>query len=60
MSNRNVKEAVYKYVCKHPEATEEEISAVLNVHIVEVLNALVILEKEGRVRSEEILKSEIL
>ena len=55
-----MKEAVYKYVCKHPEATEEEISAVLNVHVVEVLNALVILEKEGRVKSEEILKSEIL
>ena len=60
MSRRSIKEAVYKYVCKHPETTEEEIAATLKVHIIDVLNALVILEKEGRVKSEEILKSEIL
>ena len=60
MSRRSVKEAVINYVCKHPGATEEEIAAVLKVHIIEVLNALVILEKEGRVKGEEILKSEIL
>jgi len=60
MSHKGVKEKVYEYVCEHSGATEEEIAAVLKVHVIDVLNALVLLEREGRVKSEEILKSEIL
>jgi len=57
---KSVKEKVYEYVCEHPGATEEEMAAILKVHVIDVLNALVLLEREGRVKSEEILKSEIL
>lgn len=60
LSRRSIKEEVYKYVRKHPKATEEEIAAVLKVDIIDVLNALFLLQDEGKVKSEEIPKSEIL
>lgn len=60
MTSEEDKNRIREYVHKHPGCTEEEISAVLKIHIVDVLNALVKMEKEGELKSEEIVKSVIL
>ena len=45
------KKKVFEYLQKHREAEDEEIAQVLNLHIVDVLDALLLLEQEGLVRS---------
>ena len=38
---------------EHPGASEDEISEALNMHIVDVLSALIVLEEEGKVKPVE-------
>ncbi|RLF98116.1 MAG: hypothetical protein DRN49_06430 [Thaumarchaeota archaeon] len=45
---------VLRYVREHPGCTEDEIAQALRMHILDVLEALHILEAEGLVRGEEI------
>ena len=48
---------VLRYVREHPGCTEDEIAQALRMHILDVLEALYILEDQGLVKME---KSEIL
>ena len=45
------KKKVFEYLQKHREAEDEEIAQALNLHIVDVLDALLLLEQEGLVQS---------
>ena len=43
------KEKVYRYIQEHPKETEDDIASALNLNIIDVLVALSILNKEGKV-----------
>jgi len=45
------KRKVFEYLQDHKEANDEEIAQALGLHIVDVLQALVLLEQDGLVRS---------
>ena len=49
--NNQQKEQVLRYVIEHPGATDDEIAEKLNIHIVDVISVLVVLEQEGKVKS---------
>jgi predicted ArsR family transcriptional regulator len=57
MSEKNLKTRISEYLAAHDNATEEEIAQALNLHIVDVLNALIEMEKEGEVSSEPVEES---
>jgi len=50
----NLKERVYRYVIEHPSQTEDEIAEALGVSLIKVIEALLILQDEGKVKSAEI------
>ena len=52
VSRLNVKKRVLDYLAEHTDAEDYEIAEALNLHIVDALNVLILLEKEGFVRSE--------
>jgi len=51
--NNQLKEQVLRYVVEHPGATDDEIAEKLNMHIIDVVSALLLLEEEGKVKSIE-------
>jgi len=51
--NNQQKEQVLRYVTEHPGASDDEIAEKLNMHIVDVISALLLLEEEGKVKSIE-------
>ena len=57
MSEKNMKTRISEYLEAHDNATEEEIAQALNLHIIDVLNVLVEMEKQGEVTSEEVEES---
>jgi transcription initiation factor IIE alpha subunit len=50
----NVKKQVLNYLAEHKDAEDHEIAEALNLHIVDVLDVLILLDKDGLVRSETI------
>jgi len=52
VSRFNVKKQVLDHLAEHKDAEDYEIAEALNLHIVDVLNVLILLEKEGLVRLE--------
>ena len=50
MVNQEIKKRVLNYVIEHPGAEDTEIAEKLNLHIIDVVAALVMLEEEGLVR----------
>ena len=48
--NNRVKNRVLNYIIEHPGASDDEISAALKLHIVDVTAALVLLEEEGKIK----------
>jgi len=48
---KKIKDRVERYVREHPGVTEDKIAEDLELHIIDVLSALVILEEEGKVKS---------
>jgi len=52
MSEKNLKTRITEYLDAHDNATEEEIAQALDLHIIDVLNALIEMEKAGDVISE--------
>ena len=52
MSEKNVKARIAEYLDAHDNATEEEIAQALDLHVIDVLNALIEMEKDGDVISE--------
>ena len=46
----DVKSQVLAYVHEHPNETEDDIARELRLNVIDVLNALVQLEKEGSVK----------
>ena len=57
MIEKNMRAQISEYLAAHDNATEEEIAQALNLHIVDVLNALIEMEKEGEVSSEPVEES---
>jgi len=53
MSQKSLKEKVYEYVQAHPNKTENEIAEALGVSMIKVLEALLLLQDEGKVKSLE-------
>jgi len=53
MVSRETKKRVLNYVIEHPGAEDSEIAEKLNLHIIDVMAALVILEEEGLVKRVE-------
>jgi len=45
------KEEVLKYVLQHPNCSEEEIAKALKIDLISVMDTLVKLEKEGKVKA---------
>ena len=52
VSRLSVKKRVLDYLAEHRDAEDYEIAEALNLHIVDVLDALILLEKDGLVRSK--------
>ena len=52
VSRLNVKKQILNYLAEHKDAEDYEIAEALNIHIVDVLDALILLEKDGLVRSK--------
>ena len=52
MSSLSVKKQVFDYLAEHKDAEDYDIAEALNLHIVDVLDALILLEKDGLVRSK--------
>ena len=50
----SLKERVHRYVLEHPSQTEDEIAKALDTSIIKVIEALLILQDEGKVKSEEV------
>lgn len=46
-----MKKQVLDYLNEHKDAEDYEIAEALNIHIVDVLDVLILLEKDGFVRS---------
>jgi len=46
----NVEERVFEYLGKHPGALEDDIAKDLELHIIDVLNAIHGLEKRGKIK----------
>lgn len=53
-----MKKKVYEYICNHPKSNTHEISANLGVQEVEVLQTVLILEKDGYVTEHPAALSE--
>jgi len=45
---------IIEYLKHHESATDEEVAAALNLHIIDVLDAVIELEKKGIVKSIDI------
>jgi len=54
LSKESLKNRVYEYVQAHPNKTEDEIAEALGVSMIKVLDALLLLQDEGLVKSQEI------
>jgi len=54
LSKESLKNRVYEYVQAHPNKTEDEIAEALGVSMIKVLEALLLLQDEGLVKSQEI------
>lgn len=50
----SLKERVHRYVIEHPSQTEDEIADALDMSLIKVIEALLILQDEGKVKSAEV------
>ena len=53
MADEKAKTRVLEYLETHDSPTEDDVAKDLNLHVVDVLDALHELEKEGQVKSQE-------
>lgn len=53
MVDEKAKTRVLEYLETHDSPTEDDVAKDLNLHVVDVLDALHELEKEGQVKSQE-------
>jgi len=49
----SLKDRIYEYVQAHPNQTEDEIAKALGANLLKVLEALLLLQDEGKVKSLE-------
>ena len=54
MSKEQMKEKIVEYLKTHGKPTEDEIAKDLGFHVVDVLDVLLQLEKQGAVTKEEV------
>jgi predicted ArsR family transcriptional regulator len=54
MVDEEIKTRVFHYVSANPQVTEDDVAAALKIHVIDVLQALVELEKEGKVQGLEV------
>ena len=47
----NLKNRIYEYLQAHPKETEDEIAEALEVGVLKVMEALFLLQDEGKVKS---------
>ena len=50
----DIESRIVNYLKAHDGATEDEIAEALGMHVVDVLDALATLKKEGSVKSTEV------
>jgi len=51
MAKKENNEKILEYLKSHSQATEDEIAKDLNINVVEVLDSLITMEKEGLLKS---------
>jgi predicted ArsR family transcriptional regulator len=51
MAKKENKDKILEYLKSHSQATEDEIAKDLNINVVEVLDSLITMEKEGLLKS---------
>jgi DNA-binding MarR family transcriptional regulator len=52
LANKENNERILGYIGKHPNETEEKIAEDLKLNIIDVLDSLTDLEKQGRVKGQ--------